>query len=348
MVILRYMRYCIIILFSFSVQLLAAQSLGGNAVFSFLNQPNTAQTAALGGINISNLSNDVGLAFNNPALLRKSMHQQLNTSFNSFLAGIKNYSLNTAYHFNQPNITTALGVHYFNYGSAQQTDASGNVIGSFTANDYVLQLSASKQYKDNWFLGATVKYINSNYGMYKSNAVAADVALAFVDTTNFFQASLVIKNVGTQLKKYDASTQKEELPFDVQLGITKKLAKAPLQFSLTAHHLQRFDILYNDTLFKASEGDDSYKKKSYTAEKIFAHLILATQVFISEKVECTLGYNFLRRHDLNVYNTANNLNGFTLGLGILMKKFHFRYATGFYQRNMVHQVGINLNFKGDL
>lgn len=348
MFILQYMRYCVVILFCVSAQLLSAQSLGGNAVFSFLNQPNTAQATALGGINISNLSNDVGLAFNNPALLRKTMHQQLNTSFNSFLAGIKNYSLNTAYHFNEPNITTALGVNYLNYGSTQQTDASGNSIGSFIANDYVLQLSASKQYKDNWFFGATFKYINSNYGMYKSNAVAADVALAFVDTSNFLQASLVIKNIGAQLKKYDASIQKEELPFDVQIGITKRLAKAPLQFSLTAHHLQRFDILYNDTLFKASEGDDSYKKKNYAAEKFLAHLILATQVFISEKVECTLGYNFLRRHDLNVYNTANNLNGFTLGVGVLMKKFHFRYATGFYQRNMVHQVGINLNFKGDL
>jgi hypothetical protein len=138
------------------------------------------------------------------------------------------------------------------------------------------------------------------------------------------------------------------LPFDVQLGITKKLAKAPLQFSLTAHHLQRFDILYNDTLFKATEGDDSYKKKNYTAEKIFAHLVFAAQLFISEKIEFTTGYNFLRRHDLNVYNTSNNLNGFTLGLGVLFKKFHFRYATGFYQRNMVHQVGINLNWKGDL
>ncbi|MCU0322751.1 MAG: hypothetical protein MUE72_10060, partial [Chitinophagaceae bacterium] len=191
-------------------------------------------------------------------------------------------------------------------------------------------------------------YMHSSYGMFKSNGIAADIALSFVDTTHFIQASLVVKNLGTQLRKYSADMNREELPFDVQLGITKKLAKAPIQFSLTAHHLQRFDILYNDTLFKASEGDDRYKQKKYTIEKIFAHLVLAAQFYIHQKVELTTGYNFLRRHDLNVYNTSNNLNGFTAGLGVLLKKFHFRYATGFYQRNMFHQVGINLSWNNKL
>lgn len=341
------MRYCCFLFIFFIVQV-RAQSLGGNAVFSFINQPNNAQLAALGGINISNISNDVGLAFHNPALLRSSMHQQINTSFNSFLAGMNHYSLNTAFHFTGINTTAALGVNYFNYGINTQTNAAGNVVGNFIANDYMVQLSASKQYKENWFLGSTIKFISSNYGMYKSNGIAADIALAFVDTSKFFQASLVIKNLGTQLKKYSASAAREELPFDVQLGVTKKLAKAPIQFSLTAHHLQRFDILYNDTLFKAAEGDESFRQKKYTLEKIFAHLVFSVQFFIHQKVEITTGYNFLRRHDLNVYNTSNNLNGMNVGFGVLLKKFHFRYTTGFFQRNLYHQVGLNLSWNNSL
>ena len=341
------MRWFLIILLLIT-QKNFAQSLGGNAVFNFLQQPNTAQVAALGGINISNLSNDVGLTFNNPALLRNTMHQQINASFNNFFAGFKNYSLTTAWHVPSINTTTALGINYFNYGNNIQTDAAGNLLGNFIANDYVVQLSAAKQYKNNWHIGTTVKFISSSYGMYKSNGIAADIALAFVDTSNFFQASLVIKNLGTQLKTYNNSISKEELPFDVQLGISKKLAKAPIQFSLTAHHLQRFNILYNDTLFKASEGNESFQQKKYTLEKIFAHLIFSAQFFIHQKVELTTGYNFLRRHDLNVYNTTNNLNGFTAGLGILLKKFHLRYATGFYQRNVFHQVAFSLSWNNQL
>ena len=89
---------------------LPAQTLGGNAVFNFLAQPNTAQVSGLGGVNVSAISNDVGMAFQNPALLRINMHQQVNTSFNAFVAGIKNYSLTTAYHAEAIQTNFAIGV----------------------------------------------------------------------------------------------------------------------------------------------------------------------------------------------------------------------------------------------
>jgi hypothetical protein len=46
-----------------------AQTLGGSSVFNFLKLPHTPQLTALGGINVSHPSNDIGLAFNNPALV---------------------------------------------------------------------------------------------------------------------------------------------------------------------------------------------------------------------------------------------------------------------------------------
>ncbi|HCT24293.1 MAG TPA: DUF3308 domain-containing protein, partial [Chitinophagaceae bacterium] len=56
------------------------------------------------------------------------------------------------------------------------------------------------------------------------------------------------------------------------------------------------------------------------------------QFFPSDKLEINTGYNFLRRNDLNVFNSSNGLNGFTMGVGLLLKRLHIRYATGFYQR----------------
>ena len=324
-----------------------AQILGGATVFNFLNQPNTAQVSALGAVNISNISNDVGLAFNNPALLRDGMHQQFNASFNSFLAGIKNYSLTSAFHAEKLNTNFAFGINYFDYGTLPQTDAAGNILGTFHPNDYVAQLSASHIYMQRFWYGITMKYISSNYAQYKSNAIAFDIAVAYHDSSRLFQASVLVKNLGTQLKTYDGSNQKNELPFDIELGVTKRLEKAPIQFSLTAHHLQAFNIYYNDTSFNASNGDDAGLGKNFTLDKIFSHLVLAAQFFVGDKLEITSGYNFLRRHDLNAYNQANGLNGLTLGVGVLFKKLHIRYATGFYQQNMFHQLGLNLSWKGD-
>ena len=171
-----------------------SQTLGGNTVFNFLSQSNTAQLSALGGINISNIGNDVGMSFQNPALLRPQMNMQVNTSFNDFYAGIKNYSLTSAFRLEKANTNLAVGVNYFDYGTITQTDASGNILGIFHPNDYVVQVSASKKHKEHWWYGVTFKYISSNYAQYKSNGIALDIGIAYFDSTNLLQASVVIKN----------------------------------------------------------------------------------------------------------------------------------------------------------
>src|SRR5204862_4952843 len=106
-------------------------------------------------------------------------------------------------------------------------------------NDWVMQVSASRSYLQKWSYGASFKFISSNYGIYSSNGIAMDVGLLYTDTSNLIFASIVAKNMGYQLKKY-AGTEAEELPFDLQVGITKKLKNEPLTFSFTDHHLHQF------------------------------------------------------------------------------------------------------------
>lgn len=322
-----------------------AQTLGGNAVFNFLKQPNTAQLSALGGLNVSAPGKNVGMSFHNPALLRKEMHQQLNTSFNAFVAGISNYSLTGAWYLEEAKTNIGVGVNYFNYGNIDQTDASGNISGSFRPRDYVVQVMASRSHKEKWWYGATLKFIHSGYGQYRSSGIAMDVALNYHDTDKGLQAAIVVKNMGTQLSSYDGSGRKEELPFDVQAGISKKMENAPVQFSLSFHDLHRFNNFYNDTSFRAGEGDDDFTKKN-TLQKIFNHVVIAAQFFLHEKIELITGYNFQRRQDLNGFNISNGLNGFTFGTAVILPKIHIRYATGFYQRQLFHQFSINFNLKG--
>ena len=216
--------YCFLIPESFS------QTLGGSTIFNFLKLPNTPQLTGLGGINVSQLSEDIGLSFNNPALLRPSMHTQANFVFNSFYGGIKNYHLMAGYHSQSLQTTFAAGVNYFTYGSIPETDAAGNELGTFKPTDYVVQLSASRRYMEHWYYGVTFKFIHSGYGQYRSSGIAADAGVVYSDTSSLLQIALVLKNMGAQLTRY-AGTSEQELPFDMQLGISKRLAHAPLQFS---------------------------------------------------------------------------------------------------------------------
>jgi hypothetical protein len=317
-----------------------AQTLGGNAVFSFLKQPNTAQLSALGGINLTT-GQDIGLAFQNPALLVPDMHRKVDASFNAFIAGIGNYSITSAWSPEGKAISWGMGINYLNYGTMDMTDAAGNTLGSFSARDYVVQLMASHAYKEHWRLGSSIKFIHSGYGPYRSSAIAMDIGLNYHDEDNGWQAALVFKNIGTQLSTYSGNGSKQELPFDVQAGITKRLKNAPLQFSLTLHELHRLNNFYNDTAFRVAEGDDI--TRATTLQRVFNHIVLSAQCYPSKQLELSMGYNFQRRLDLNGFNIANGLNGFTLGTGILLPQVKIRYATGFYQRAMFHQFSLGLS-----
>jgi hypothetical protein len=320
-----------------------AQTIGGNSIYNFLKLPATPQLTGLGGVNISNISNDIGLSFNNPALLRPSMHAQLTTVFNSMYAGIKNYHAMMGYTSEKLQTNFSLGTQYFDYGTIAQTDASGNVLGTFRPGDYVAQISGSRKYLERWYYGATIKFIHSNYGLYRSDGLAMDVGVAYYDSTSLLQVSVLMKNMGVQLKKYEG-TNGDDLPFDIQAGITKRLKNAPLQFSLTAQHLHQFNIRYNDTSFNNDNGFNQTGKAPITLDKIFRHIVIATQVYVGDKLEITAAYNHLRRAELNIYNATNGSNGFSLGVGVLFKKIQIRYARAYYQNNTAYnQFGLNLS-----
>lgn len=331
-----------IILLLLSAPYTNAQTLGGNTVFNFLRLSQTPQLTALGGINVSQLSNDVGLAFNNPALLKPAMHTQLNAVFNSLYDGISAYHLSMGYHHPSLNTNFLWGLNYIDYGTVQGTDATGNILGRLRPVDWVMQVSASRSYLERWNYGATLKFINSNYGAYRSNGIAVDIGVLYADTARLLSISVLARNMGTQLRKYDG-TDPDDLPFDLQVGASKRLANSPFGFSITAHHLHRFDINYNDIGFNAANGFSGDGDRKLTVDKLFRHFVLATDIYLGDKVQITAGYNYLRRKELNIGNSGNGLNGFSVGAALLLNKLQIRYARTHYQDNTgYNQFGLNM------
>ena len=336
------MRLPVLILILLTSFRLQAQTLGGNTVFNFLKLPATPQLTALGGVNVSHISNDIGLAVNNPALLQPSMHTQMDAVFNGYYDGITAYHLSLGYHHARLNTTFLWALNFLSYGNIQETDASGNIYGNLHPTDWVMQVSASRSYLEKWHYGATLKFINSNYGQYRSNGVAVDVGVLYHDTIKLFSVSVLAKNMGTQLKKY-AGTDPGDLPFDLEAGISKRLAKSPFGFSLTAHHLSQFDITYNDQAFNDQNGFANGNSKKFSADQVFRHIVLATNIYLGDKVEITAGYNYLRRKELNIGTAGNGLNGFSIGAALILSKLQVRYARSHYQNNTgYNQFGLNM------
>ena len=316
-----------------------SQTLGGNAAYNFLKFSPSPQLSALGGVNISNINKDISLSFHNPGQLREEMHAQFSANFTSFYAGIKNVHALGGYRKESWATNFSAGVNYFHYGTTTQTDASGNVMGSFSPSDYVVQISASRKYLERWYYGTSLKFIHSSYGQYRSSAIAVDFGLNYYDSSALLQIGFVARNMGSQIQTYAGTA--EDMPFDLQLGITKRLKGSPFQFSVTAQRLQTFDILYNDTLYNADNSVSTANNGFFN--KLIRHFIFATQVFVGDKLEFSVGYNVLRRAELSVANNSSGLTGICFGAGVTLKKFQFRYGRAQYQSNTgVNQIGINV------
>jgi hypothetical protein len=322
----------------------SGQTLGGNSAFNFLKLSNTPQLTALGGVNVSHISNDAGMAFNDPAMLTPSMNTLLNAVFNDFYAKSNIYHLSVGCRADKWATNFLWGLQYFDYGSTTETDAAGNVLGKFRPTDWVMHFTASRNYLETWNYGITVKFINSNYGPYRSNGLAADFGVLYRDSSKLFSAGALVKNLGFQIKKYEG-TAPDDLPFDLQAGLTQRLKDAPFSFSLTVQHMHKFNIRYNDTAYNNSNGFQNEKGRQFFG-KLIDHLIVATTLYAGERIEVQAGYNFLRRRELNIGNSGNGLNGFSLGVGAKLGKVNVRYARAYYQSNTAYnQFGISFRLK---
>jgi hypothetical protein len=322
-------KYFAILLFVFSSAVVYGQS-GGNNTFEFLNLVSPARSAGLGGNAIATHADDVSLALQNPSQLQPYMHRQLSISYVGHEAGIKFGDVIYAHNLNKFG-TIAGFLHFVNYGTFKETDETSMEIGSFKASENAVGVTWSKALDSNLYIGTTLKGIFSNMGQGNtSNGVAADVALTYYNPDKLFCATLVAKNFGTQLKKYDGA-EKEDLPFEIQAGISKKLLNAPFRFSLIGQQLQKFDITYKDPNQNGIDpltGENKVENITL-GDKLIRHAILNVEVLFTKNFNVRLGYNFLRRKELAL-SEKKGLAGVTAGVGFKISKFQFSYAKSVY------------------
>lgn len=317
-----------------------AQTLGGSSAFNFLRLQLHPQAGALGGRNVSHFGADLAMLSENPSLLRKSHHAVISANFTSLAPTVTGLYAAGAYHLEKKATTLALGITHLGYGEQPETDASGNILGTFRAYDQMLGVTVSRKYNKKWYYGSTLKFINSRYGAYASQGLALDIGLNYDDEERMIQFGFAAKNMGIQVKSY--GNRKEDLPFDLVVGMTKQLEKAPIRFSLTGQRMHQFDLLYNDTLF--NETNFGSQPKTSLGTKIFSHLVIGADIMVGEKIVLTGGYNILRRRELRIQNIASGLTGFSYGFNLHLQRLRFYYARTHYQSSLSHhQISFSFN-----
>ncbi|GGK66069.1 type IX secretion system protein PorQ [Rufibacter glacialis] len=303
---------------------LATAQLGGRFAFRFLNVPTHARVAALGGVNVSSGLEDVNAASANPALLHGKTHQHLGLTYLNYLADVSQNNLYYTFDSNRWG-RNALGVQYLDYGSFTQTNDAGVEEGSFKVREYAVALSHAATV-EHFTLGATAKIAVSSLAGDQALATVIDLGGTFKHPERDLVVGLAIKNLGVMLKPY-GNGEREDMPLDIQLGASYKPEHAPFRLSLTAHQLQRFDIVYLDPDQPGTldENNVEVKEEKTFGDKLARHFVVGGEFLLSPGFQLRAGYNHLRRKELALEN-AGGLAGFSLGTSIKVHAFRFEYT----------------------
>lgn len=321
-------------------------SQAGRGVYRVLDLPVSSRQTAIGGDNVSIRDNDVSFTLVNPALLTEESNGVIALNMASYLANIKFGSAIYGYNINENNYMS-FGVQYIDFGKFEGYDEFGIKTNNFTAKDFALYITYARPISEYLTVGTTLKPIFSSYERYSSIGIAVDAGIHY--NRDYFSAGLVLRNMGVQLKGYYSNItgqHREPLPFDIQLGVSKKFEHAPLRLSATLNNLQRWNVANYQTNKEDIVGLDGTIKNNEVkfADMALRHLVLGAEFIPSKNFYLALGYNH-RLHQEMKMEGFKSLAGFSFGAGVKLYKFQVGFGMTQYQ---VGNYSYNFSISTDL
>ena len=254
----------------------------------------------MGGTFVSN-HDDPNVIFYNPAGINLLSEDPISFSFVKHLLDINLASLSYSTEFEDIGRFGG-AVKYINYGTFTQADEFGNREGEFGAGEVAFILGYANSLDSNFNYGIDIKYIYSKIADRNSSGLGFDIGLNYFIPEADFCIGFAAMNIGTQLSSY--YEEKEELPLDISIGVSKKLEHLPLRLSLDFHKLN------------ADREDFIDRFKAFS---------LGAEFTLSKVLRLRFGYDNEKRSDLKI-GTSAGIAGFNAGLGAIISDYNFDYG----------------------
>lgn len=304
---------------------------GGSGTYEFLNLTSSPRIAAMGGDFLAVYDDDITLASSNPSLINPGLHNHLGASFVDYYSDINYGQASYSRTFNRAG--SFLGaVQYISYGEFDYADETGQRAGSFYAGETALNIGWGRQLDSLFSIGSNLKFIYSSFESYNSFGLAVDVAGSYMSRDRSFIVSLIAKNIGRQLKAYEGGNV-EPLPFELQLGFSKRLKHLPFRYSMLFNNLEKWDLRYEDPSSQQFDpitgeviDENGFEK---FADNFMRHIVIGAELIISKNLSLRAGYNYKRRQEMKIDDKTSTV-GFSWGFGFRVSKFHFSYARSAY------------------
>src|SRR5690606_7377153 len=143
-----------------------------------------------------------------------------------------------------------------------------------------------------------------------------------------FQATLVVRNFGTQITTYAGLN--EPLPLEIGIGLSQTLENVPIRWHLTFENLQRWPIAVSNPARATTdlEGNQTEEKVGFMAN-VIRHTIIGAELFPEKGFNIRVGYNFRRAEELRILD-QRNFSGLSAGFSLKLNKLRFSYTHAKY------------------
>ena len=315
--------------------------------FAIYDVPSSARTAGLGVDFLAVADGSLDAALDNPSLIREELASHYGFGYVGLFgeAGAGH----AAYGFKAKGFGNFVaGMRFLSFGKFEGYDETGQPTHDFTATDIMLSLGWGLQIDSTFSLGVTAKPVLSFYDAYFSLALGLDVAGSYASPSRRLVATVIGRNIGAQLARYDS--ERERLPFHLDAGLSYKLAQAPFRFYLQAADLQRWDLTYYDTLSPTSHYDPYTGETTRQsgaqrfADRIFRHLTAGVELAVADRFFARVGYSYRQTREMAAESrTVINFSGFSFGVGFKARRFDLSYARNNYHLGQAPNY-LSLNF----
>lgn len=323
-----------LLIVSFLIASVTFSQTGGNTSFQLLDLHFNARSLGLGGDFISVKDKDVNMGVANASLLNEKMNQDISFSTSLMPAGINYGNLSYGYKIKDIAMMSSY-IQYIAYGKFDRTTINGTKEGTFSPFEMIAGSSIGREVNKRLSIGANLNFLYSQLETYNSFGASVNLSGTFHNEDKGVLVTVLAKNIGYQFKSYTNNKSRKPLPIDVQLATSYKLPHAPFRISVLIHHLNKWDLTYNDPTLKPTTdpltGELIPVEKASWFEKLGRHFTFQLETLIGKHFDLRVGFDYQRRQELALVERPG-IAGLSFGAGLKFKKFSLDYGFLVYSR----------------
>ena len=285
-----------------------AQPGGGLTSYSLLRLSPSARAASLGGAFAAVADGDVNALFYNPSIPGPATSRRASFSYLNHLSDLSVGSVAYSHTVRGIGTTVHGGLRFAHWGEFEGRNRFGEPTGEFGAGEAALTLGASRPYGPRIRYGASMHVMHAQIEQAEATALAVDLGGVYRVPKRQLTVGVSLRNLGVVVD--DLGQEREDLPLDLQIGASKRLAHLPVLLTATAYDLTN--------LSRGVKGGE-------TLDHVLSHLTFGAELQPGDILRLRVGYNHRRSTELALTDRFD-FAGVGLGFGVAIRALTVDYA----------------------